>query len=136
MAAMSQLPKVGPWAISAPCAPQNVCPDFGFVLTCGGTLANTSNRPQELTAELFQPDGGTAAVQAPYGPVRGLVQPSGLITLQTPPTGWSWACAWVSKRTAAEWALAGIGVVTVIGSLAGVGLVDIIRHLRKRKKRR
>ena len=62
------------------------------------------------------------------------MQPGGTVALGAPPTGYSWVIGWVSHRTIRQWALVVLGGVLVVGSLSGLGVADIIRMMRDRRK--
>jgi hypothetical protein len=121
--------------------------DDGAMLVVGpAVLVNTSSRPLMVLARV-DADAQPAAGQPPASgqpsvpaSVRGLVQPRAVVTLAATPAGYSWTVAWVSRRTAQETAAWALGAVLVVGSLAGYGLVDLVRDVaasaRKKQRRR
>lgn len=133
--------QVGPWSVSSSAAPDVVVDGMGFMLPAGGVMTNTSQQPQEVFAQV-QPDTAPAVGQPPAtglpaipAPVQGLVQPRGSVSLTPPPVGYSWMVGWVSRRTVREWLLWGLGGILLVGSLSGLGIADVVRMVRDKKKR-
>lgn len=134
---MSTPQTIGPLIVTAPCAVAAQIPDVGFTLPCGPVhLYNASKRPVHIRAEA-QNTSGARVCDLPR--VDQVLQPGKSLDLVAlPGSGNSWVVLYLRKRTAQDIALVALGGGALLVTLAGVGIVDLVRmgrerHLQKRR---
>ena len=129
--------KVGPVTVLSLCPPDVVLDGLGFILACpgGGAVVNGSAQRVAVSGQVQAIPGHAMAAGAPCA-IQTTLAPKAHVALAAPPVGGEWVVEVVSRRSATEIGLGVLGAGVVVAGLAGVGVVDIVQHLRGHKRKR
>ena len=125
--------QAGPVLVNSGCAPEGLQP-FGFVLGCGGMLTNGGKHSLQVDAEVGPAPGGTLSGMIP-APASQRLAPGASLTLPAPGPGAQWVVVYMTRATALEVVGGVTAGLLILTGLAGVGAADIVRHLRRKKRR-
>jgi hypothetical protein len=129
--------KVGPVTVLSLCPPDVVLDGLGFILACpaGGVIVNGSTQRVAVTGQVQAIPGHAMAAGAPCA-IQATLAPKAHVALAAPPAGGEWVVEVVSRRSAMEIGVGVLGAGALVLGLAGVGVADIVQHLRGRRRKR